>query len=100
MTDIERDLDYIIMKTQQLFTIVEQEDYHLLETKELIRQQLIEQFFINYSADDITIVANKFDTLVSLSANLTKQCENILAQTKHDILKIKKVEKIKKAYKK
>lgn len=99
MTDIERDLDYIILKTQQLFTIIEQEKYHLLETKELVRKQLIEQFFLNYSADDIVLVGNKFQTLVSLSANVTEQCESIFEQTKHDILKIKKVDKIKKAYK-
>lgn len=99
MTDIERDLDFIILKTQQLFGIVEQEKYQLLETKELVRQQLIEQFFLNYSKDEIITVSEKLQELVALSSKITKQCENIFEQTKQDILKIKKVNKIKKAYK-
>ncbi len=99
MTDIERDLDFIILKTQQLFSIVEQEKYELLETKELIRKQLIEQFFLNYTADEIVKVNEKFETLVNLSAKITEQCESLFEQTKDDILKIKKVGKIKNAYK-
>ena len=99
MTDIERDLDFIILKTQQLFGLVEQERYDLLETKELIRQQLIDQFFLNYPADDIVTVSEKFEILVNLSAKTTEQCESIFKQTKHDILKVKKVDKIKSAYK-
>jgi len=99
MTDIERDLDFIILKTQQLFGLVEQEKYQQLETKELIRQQLIKQFFLNYTADEIATVNEKFESLVNLSAKVTEQCESLFEQTKHDILKIKKVGKIKKAYK-
>jgi hypothetical protein len=99
MTDIERDLDFILLKTQQLFGIIEQEEYQLLETKELIRQQLIQQFFSNYTPDEIITVSEKFETLINLSTKVTEQCEVIFEQTKHDILKIKKVDKIKKAYK-
>lgn len=99
MTYIERDLDFIILKTQQLFGIIEREQYQHLETKELIRQQLIEQFFLNYSADEIVTVSEKFEQLVNLSTNVTKQCENLFEQTKQDILKVKQVTKIKKAYK-
>ncbi len=99
MTDIERDLDYIILKTQQLFNIVEQEKYQLLETKELIRKQLIEQFFLNYSHDEIITVNEKLQQLVELSTEITEQCEGVFEQTKHDILKVKQASKIKKAYK-
>lgn len=99
MKEIERDLDFIIAKTQQLFNIVEQEQYQLLETKELVRQQLVEQFFINYSADEIAAVSDKFQKLVALSTEITEQCEGLFEQTKQDILKVKQVGKIKKAYK-
>jgi len=99
MSNIERDIDFIIIKTRQLFDVIEQEKYQLLETKELIRQQLIEQFFLNYPQDEIVSVSEKFQLLVELSTIVTEQCENIFEQTKHDILKIKKVDKIKKAYK-
>jgi len=99
MTDMERDLDFIILKTQQLFAIIEQEEYQRLETKELIRQQLIEQFFLNYPADEIATVSEKFQKLVDLSTEVTEQCEGIFEQTKQDILKVKQVGKIKKAYK-
>ena len=99
MTDIERDLDFIILKTQQLFTLVKQEEYHLLETKELVRKQLIEQFFISYSPDEIAVVGDKFQQLVNLSNEVTKQCEEDFNQTKQDILKLKQVDKIRKAYK-
>ena len=99
MKEIERDLDFIIAKTQQLFNIVEQEQYQLLETKELVRQQLVEQFFINYSADEIAAVSDKFQKLVTLSTEITEQCEGLFEQTKQDILKVKQVGKIKKAYK-
>jgi len=99
MKDIERDLDFIILKTHQLFNIIKQEKYDLLETKELIRQQLIKQFFLNYSADEIVTVGEKFQLLVNLSTDATEQCENLFEQTKQDILKVKQVTKIKKAYK-
>jgi hypothetical protein len=99
MTDIERDLDYIIIKTQQLFDMIEQKKYHLIETKELVRQQLIEQFFVNYTADEIVTVNEKFQKLVNFSTQITKECESIFEQTKKDILKLKQVGKIKKAYK-
>jgi len=99
MTNIERDIDFILLKTQQLGNIVEQGDYQKLETKELIRQQLIEQFFLNYSADEIVEVSDKFQQLIDLSSKVTEQCENIFEQTKQDILKVKQVSKIKKAYK-
>jgi hypothetical protein len=99
MKDIERDLDFIIVKTQQLFDMVEQKQYHLIETRELVRQQLIEQFFINYTADEIVTVNEKFQKLVDFSTQITEQCESIFEQTKKDILKVKQVGKIKKAYK-
>jgi len=99
MTDIERDLDFIINKTQRLFKVIEQEQYQLLESKELVRQQLINQFFIDYPPEEILKVGEKFQQLVELSTTITQECENIFAQTKDDILKIKKVDKIKKAYK-
>jgi hypothetical protein len=99
MTDIERDIDFIIEKTQRLFKIIEQEQYQLLESKELVRKQLIDQFFINYSPEEIVSVGKKFEQLVELSSAVTQECENIFVQTKEDILKIKKVNKIKKAYK-
>ncbi len=99
MSDIERDIDFIILKTQQLFSIIEQEKYQLLETKELIRQQLIEQFFLNYPPDEIIIIGEKLQQLVDLSTKVTEQCEDIFEQTKQDILKVKQVGKIKKAYK-
>lgn len=99
MTDIERDLDFILFKTHQLFDVIEQEQYQLLETKELVRQQLIKQFFLNYTPDEIILVSDKFQALVDLSTKVTEQCENIFEQTKQDILKVKQVSKIKKAYK-
>jgi len=99
MTDIERDLDFIINKTQRLFKVIEQEQYQLLDSKELVRQQLINQFFIDYPPEEILSVGEKFQQLVELSTTITQECENIFAQTKDDILKIKKVDKIKKAYK-
>ncbi len=99
MKEIERDLDFITLKTQQLFDIITQEKYHLLETRELVRQQLIEQFFLNYSVEEIATVGEKFEQLVSLSSHVTEQCENLFEQTKQDILKVKQVDKIKKAYK-
>lgn len=99
MKDIERDLDFIILKTQQLFDIVEREEYQFLETKELIRKQLIEQFFLNYSMEAIAEYSVKFEHLITLSEEIVKQCEGIFEQTKHKILKVKQVEKIKKAYK-
>jgi len=99
MKDIERDINFIILKTQQLFGIIEQEKYSLLETKELIRQQLIEQFFLNYPPDEIVTVSEKFQLLITISTKITEQCEGIFEQTKHDILKVKQVSKIKKAYK-
>jgi len=97
--NIERDLDFIILKTEQLFGIIEQENYQHLETKELVRQQLIEQFFLNYSADEIISVSDKIEHLVELSTTVTELCENAFEQTKQDILKVKQVDKIKKAYK-
>jgi len=100
MSDIERDINFIILKTQQLFSIVEQERYEFLETKELVRQQLIEQFFLNYSPDEIVIVGEKLQQLVELSTKVTEQCEGVFEQTKHDILKVKQVSKIKNAYNK
>ena len=99
MTDIERDLDFIILKTQQLFGIIEQEQYQRIETKELVRKQLIEQFFLNYSAEEIVAVSDKLDLLINLSTEVTEQCESLFEQTKQDILKVKQVSKIKKAYK-
>jgi hypothetical protein len=99
MTDIERDIDFILLKTQQLFIIIEKEEYQLLETKELVRKQLIEQFFLDYSAEEIITVNDKLQTLVNLSTEVTEKCENIFDQTKQDILKVKKVSKIKNAYK-
>lgn len=99
MSDINSDLDFIILKTQQLFDIVEQEKYQQLETRELVRQQLIEQFFLNYTADEIVTVSEKFQKLVDLSTKITQQCEEVFENTKQDILKIKQVGKIKKAYK-
>ena len=99
MTDIERDLDFIINKTQRLFKLIEQEQYQLLESKELVRKQLINQFFIDYTPEEIVSVSEKFQQLVEPSTTITLECENIFAQTKDDILKIKKSNKIKKAYK-
>ena len=99
MTDIERDIDFIIEKTLRLFKIIEQEQYQLLEGKELVRKQLIDQFFLNYSPEEIVSVGEKFEQLVELSSAVTQECETIFSQTKEDILKVKKVSKIKKAYK-
>ncbi|GAA6170852.1 hypothetical protein NBRC116592_05220 [Colwellia sp. KU-HH00111] len=99
MKDIERDLDFILLKTNQLATVINQQDYDLLESKELIRQQLIKQFFVDYSAEDIVAVSDKFQQLVTLSTDITEQCEQIFEQSKQDILKIKQSAKIKKAYK-
>ncbi|MBL4942730.1 MAG: hypothetical protein JKY81_13845 [Colwellia sp.] len=98
MTAIERDLDFILLKTQQLFGIIEQEKYQHLETKEIVRQQLIEQFFLDYSSNEIIAVSDKLQRLVDLSTKVTEQCESIFEQTKQDILKVKQVDKIKKAY--
>lgn len=99
MKDIERDLDFILLKTNQLVTVINQQDYDLLESKELVRQQLIKQFFVDYSAEDIVTVSDKFQQLVTLSTDITEQCEQIFEQSKQDILKIKQSAKIKKAYK-
>jgi len=99
MTAIERDIDFIIEKTQQLFKVIEQEKYQLLESKELVRQQLISQFFINYSSEQLLEVSNKLQDLVDLSTQVTQQAEQLFERTKQDILKIKKSDKVKKAYK-
>ena len=98
MTDIERDIDFIINKTQRLFKVIEQEQYQLLESKELVRQQLINQFFIDYSPVEIVSVGEKFQKLVDLSTEVTEHCEGLFEQTKQDILKVKQVSKIKKAW--
>lgn len=98
MKNIEDDLDYIMSKTQQLFTLLEKEQYPLLETKELVRQQLIQQFFINYSLKEISTVSKKFQQLVDLSTQVTIDCEEKFETTKSNILKIKKSAKIKNAY--
>ena len=99
MDNIEQDIDYILEKTQQMLVVVENEQYHLLETKELIRQQLLQQFSSNYTSDEMLAVAEKLEKLVTLSTELTQQCEEIFSDTKQDILKLKKAEKVKNAYK-
>ena len=48
MDSIENDIDFIITKTHRLQAIIDNEDYHLLESKELVRQRLIQQFFDDY----------------------------------------------------
>ncbi len=98
MTDIERDIDFIITKTKQLFGVIEKEQFDLLNTKELGRQQLIDQFFINYSQEQLLDVSDKLDQLLTISTEVTELCENCFEQTKQNILKIKKSDKIKKAY--
>jgi len=97
--NIEQDIDYILKKTQQMVVVVENEQYHLLETKELIRQQLLQQFSLNYTPEEMLAVGDKLQTLVTLSTELTQQCEEIFSDTKQDILKLKKAEQVKKAYK-
>ncbi len=99
MDNIEQDIDYILKKTQQMVVVVENEQYHLLETKELIRQQLLQQFSLNYTPEEMLAVGDKLQTLVTLSTELTQQCEEIFSDTKQDILKLKKAEQVKKAYK-
>ncbi len=99
-SDIERDIDFIINKTQQFAELVAQEQYHLLETKELVRQQLIQQFNDNYSTDEMLQVQDKLLLLQQLSTDITQQCELILSATKQDILKLKQVNKVKQAYSK
>ncbi len=99
-SDIERDIDFIIDKTKELATIVEQEQYHLLETKELIRQQLIQQFNDNYSAAEMANVEEKLVLLYQLSTEITQRCEDVLTQTKQNILKLKQANKVKQAYNK
>ena len=98
-SDIERDIDFIINKTQQFAELVAQEQYHLLETKELVRQQLIQQFNDNYSTDEMLQVQDKLLLLQQLSTDITQQCEHILSSTKQDILKLKQASKVIKAYK-
>jgi len=98
--EINQDIDFIIEKTKQLTNIVDQEQYHLLETKELIRQQLVQQFNDDYSANDMLQVQDKLILLHELSTHITQQCEKILTKTKEDILKLKQVKKVNKAYKK
>jgi len=97
-TDINKDLDFIIKKTQQLFSVIEKEQYHLVDTKELVRQQLIDQFFSDYSPAQIATAGEKFEHLIELSTNITQQCETAFSQVKQDILKLKQVGKIKDAY--
>lgn len=99
MSGIDTDLDYILQKTEQLFRVVEEENYPLLETKELVRHQLIQQFFKDYSPEEIATVSKKFEYLVARSDELNKQCESIFEKTKQDMLKLKKSASIKKAYK-
>lgn len=99
-SDIERDIDFIIDKTKELATIVTQEQYHLLETKELIRQQLIQQFNDNYSAAEMANVEDKLVLLYQLSTEITQRCEDVLTQTKQNILKLKQANKVKQAYNK
>lgn len=96
--DINKDIDYIIKKTQKLFTLVEQGKYHLVDTKEVVRQQLIDQFFTDFSPEQIATVGVKFEQLIELSTTITEHCESAFSQVKQDILKIKKAGKIKKAY--
>jgi len=98
ISEIEKDLDFIILKTKQLLTVVTDEQYHKIETKELVRKQLINQFFLEYSPEQIAMVGEKFEYLIALSTELTQLCEAIFSQTKQDILKIKQTSKIKKAY--
>jgi hypothetical protein len=99
MTDIERDIDYILSKTNKLFTLIEQEKYHLIESKEVVRKQLIDQFFIDYSPEEIVNVSEKFELLVKLTTTITQTCEALFQQTKDNIVKIKKSDDIIKAYK-
>jgi len=99
MNNIEIDINYILKKTQQMVVVVENEQYHLLETKELVRQQLLQQFSLNYTPEEMLAVGDKLQTLVDLSAELTEKCENIFEETKQEILKVKKVSKIQQAYK-
>jgi len=96
--EINKDLDFIIKKTQQLFSLVEQGQYHLVDTKELVRQQLINQFFSDYTPEQIAEVGEKFEQLIELSTIITQHCEAAFSQVKQDILKVKQVGKIKKAY--
>lgn len=99
MTPIEQDLDFIILKTQQLFSVIQKEEYQLIQSKELVRKQLIEQFFLNYTVDEIATVSEKFQTLVNISKEAMQECEALFEQTKKDIVRFKKISKIKKAYK-
>ena len=99
MTNINNDLDFIIAKTQRLQDVVDNKDYHVLESKELIRQQLITQFFANYSPEEIVTVTEKLVHLVKLSESISEQCETIFEDTKHDILKLKRSSNVKNAYK-
>ena len=99
MTNINNDLDFIIAKTQRLQDVVDNKDYHLLESKELIRQHLITQFFANYSPEEIVTVTEKLEHLVKLSESISEQCETIFEDTKQDILKLKRSSNVKNAYK-
>jgi len=99
MDSIENDIDFIITKTHRLQAIIDNEDYHLLESKELVRQRLIQQFFDDYKPEEIIQVTEKLELVVSLSEHISKQCEDIYEGTKQDILKLKKSDSIKKAYK-
>ena len=85
MTDIERDIDFIITKTKQLFAVIEKEQFDLLSTKELVRQKLIDQFFINYSQEQLLDVSDKLDQLLTLSTEVTELCERCFEETKQDI---------------
>jgi hypothetical protein len=98
MTAIECDIDFILKKTNQLFKVVENKQYHLIESKELIRKHLIDQFFIDYLPEEIVTVNDKLDKLIQLSYSLTQQCENLFQQTKDNILKVKKSDQAIKAY--
>jgi len=97
-SDIESGIDFIIKKSEQLFTVIEKKQYHLLETRELVRKQLINQFFANYSSEQMLEVSEKFHYLITISAEITQQCEDVLQQTKEDIIKLKKSKEIKNAY--
>ncbi|MGB0936174.1 MAG: hypothetical protein ACPGTQ_01885 [Colwellia sp.] len=99
MTAIESDIDFILKKTYQLFELVEHKKYHLIESRELVRKQLIDQFFIDYLPEEIITVQDKLDTLIELTSSLTQACESLFQQTKDDILKVRKSGDVIKAYK-
>ena len=96
---VENDIRALLQFTDELKHLIDQDQLEGFAEKEAIRKELLKVFFHRYTESELMSVADELRQLELASASIYQLAQAKFKELKRDVLKLRKSEKVKTAYK-